>query len=184
MQIKTIKVGSLQTNCYVIVDEKSKEAVIIDPGDEAEKILPEIDGLNICYIVITHGHYDHIQAVGVVKKQTKAKILMNAKAAYGLKPDQTIKDNDEISFGSIVLKVIETPGHCPGAICLYTDKQLFSGDTLFHSTYGRVDLPGSSPQAMAASLRRLATLPDETKVFPGHGWSTTIGEEKKRGTLG
>lgn len=184
MQIKTIKVGELQTNCYILIDEQSNQAVIIDPGDEAEKILPEIKELSIRYIIITHGHYDHIQAVGFVKNQTKAEVLMNAKAAYGLKPDLTVKDGDEISFGKIVLKVIETPGHSPGAICLYTDKHLFSGDTLFHSTYGRVDLPGSSPQAMAASLKRLATLPDETKVFPGHGWSTTIGEEKKRGTLG
>jgi len=184
MNIQTIKVGSLQTNCYIVSDPVTKEAIVVDPGDEPEEILPEIGSLNIRYIVITHGHWDHIGAVSALKKATKAKVLMQAKATYSLKPDQEIKEGDEVVFGQTKLKVLATPGHSPGGICLYSDKHLFSGDTLFYGTYGRTDLLGSSQKDMEASLKRLATLPDDTIVYPGHGRSTTIKQEKEQGTLG
>ena len=183
MQIKTIKVGSLQTNCYILIDEKSKQAIIIDPGDEAYKILPEIKGLKVPYVVITHGHPDHFGAVDDVLQATKAKLMMNPNDSWFLEPQLPLKDGDEVEFGHIVLKVIHTPGHSQGGICLYTPGHLFSGDTLFSTTYGRVDLPGSSPAAMRKSLEKLSTLPDETIVYPGHDETTTIGLEKKRGTL-
>jgi len=161
----------LQTNCYVLVDDQTQEAVVIDPGDEAEKILPELNGLKIKMILLTHGHYDHVGALKEVLQATSAPLR---------------KEEDEISFGSETLAVIKTPGHTSDGVCFYSKKHnyLFAGDTLFYQTYGRTDLPTSSPREMVLSLKRLAELPNETKVFPGHGWSTTIKQEKEFGTIG
>ncbi|MFH1826328.1 MAG: MBL fold metallo-hydrolase [bacterium] len=184
MKIKIVKVGSLQTNCYIVSDESTNEAIVIDPGDEAAKILPNLKGLKVRYIIITHAHPDHFGALDAVKHATKAKLLMHPADEWFFKPDQELSEGDEIKFGHIDLHVIHTPGHSPGGICLYTDGHLFSGDTLFSTTYGRIDLPGGSPHQMRESLKRLAGLPDETIVYPGHDETTTIGLEKERGTLG
>jgi hydroxyacylglutathione hydrolase len=184
MQIKTIKVGDLQTNCYIVIDEKNKEAVVIDPGDEAPKILPEIRGLKVRYIILTHGHPDHFGAVDEVKTATGAPFLMSSEDSWFFKPDQELKEGDQIKFGNLALKVMSTPGHTKGCVCLYTNGHLFSGDTLFSEGCGRTDLPGGSTQEMRKSLKRLSTLPDETLVYPGHDESTTIRTEKERGTFG
>lgn len=184
MQIKTIKVGSLQTNCYVVIEEKSKEGVVIDPGDEALRILAEIKDLKIRYIILTHGHPDHFGAVEELKRKTGAPLLMNPEDSWFVKPDQELKEGNEIKFGSLVLKVMHTPGHSKGSICLYIDGHLFSGDTLFCSGCGRTDLPGASREEMRKSLKKLSFLPNETRVYPGHGEPTTIGKEKERGTFG
>jgi len=173
----------LQTNCYIVVDEKSTEAIIIDPGDEAAKILPNLAGLSIRYIVITHGHPDHFGALDEIKKQTRVPVLIHPDDNWFIEGDNNLKDGDEIKFGSLTLKVIHTPGHSQGSLCLYLPGHLFSGDTLFSTTHGRVDLPGSSPRAMRQSLKTLAALPDDTIVYPGHDETTTIGQEKERGTL-
>ncbi|MBU0502201.1 MAG: MBL fold metallo-hydrolase [bacterium] len=185
MKVKNIKVGGLQTNCYILVDEKSNEAVVIDPGDEAGLILPEIAGLKVKYIILTHGHYDHVGGVLELKAETQALVLMNDQDNWAFKAEQNFKDGDEIKFGSEKLKVIATPGHTAGCVCFYSaaNNSLFSGDTLFYNTYGRVDLQSSSPRDMVVSLKKLATLPDETEVFPGHGQPTTIKQEKEIGTL-
>jgi len=161
----------LQTNCYVLVDEQTQEAVVIDPGDEPEKILPELKGLKINMILLTHTHYDHVGALKEVLKSTGAPLR---------------KNEDPISFGQETLTVIKTPGHTSDGVCFYSKKHnyLFAGDTLFYGTHGRTDLPTSSPREMVLSLRRLADLPDETKVFPGHDVPTTIKQEKEFGTLG
>ena len=184
MLIKTIKVGDLQTNCYIVIDEKSREAVVIDPGDEASKILSAIKDLKVRYIILTHGHPDHFGAMDVLKKATRAPLLMNSEDGWFFKPDQELREGDEIRFGELVFKVLHTPGHSKGGICLYSDGFLFSGDTLFSQGCGRIDLPGGSREEMEKSLKRLASLPDETQVFPGHDELTTIREEKERGTLG
>ncbi len=184
MKIKIIKVGSLQTNCYIVSEEKSNQAMVIDPGAEAEKILLAIKDLNICAIVITHGHPDHFGGLDQIKQATNAPIYMNPEDNWFLVPEKELKDNDELKCGDLNFKIIHTPGHTPGCICLYTKGHLFSGDTLFYDTYGRVDLPGSSPKKMKQSLKRLGTLPDDTVVYPGHGDSTTIKDEKERGTIG
>ncbi len=184
MQIKIVKVGSLQTNCYIIIDEKSREAVVIDPGDESHKIIPEIKGLKIRCIILTHAHPDHFGAVDEIKKITGAPLLMNPEDNWFFKPDKEIKEGDEIKFGGLTLKVLHTPGHSKGSVCLYIDGHLFSGDTLFSEGCGRTDLPGGSMADMRKSLKRLSTLPDDTKVYPGHDESTTISREKERGTLG
>jgi glyoxylase-like metal-dependent hydrolase (beta-lactamase superfamily II) len=181
MLIKTIKVGVLRTNCYIVVDEKSGEAVVIDPGDEAAKILPEIKGLKVRAIIVTHGHLDHFGAASAIKQQTGAPLLMHPADDWFIVPDQNI--GDKVVFGSITLDVIPTPGHSQGGFCLYTKGFLFSGDTLFADTYGRTDLPGGSEADMLNSLKKLAQLPDDTQVFPGHGNATSIALEKERGTL-
>ncbi|MBU0672411.1 MAG: MBL fold metallo-hydrolase [Candidatus Margulisbacteria bacterium] len=190
MEIKTIKVGSLQTNCYVIVDEESNEAVVLDPGDESAKIVPEIKNIKVRFIILTHGHPDHFGALDKLKEVTGAPLLFNVQDSWFAKPDQDLHEGDEVKFGSIVLKVLHTPGHSQGSICLFlpagrhgTKGHLFSGDTLFSTTWGRTDLPGGSPAEMRKSLSRLALLPDETIVYPGHDETTTIGQEKERGTL-
>lgn len=184
MLIKTIKVGSLQTNCYILSDEATREAVVIDPGDEAKLILPALQGLKVKAIVLTHGHPDHFGAVAEVKKATGAPLLMNWDDGWFLKPDGQLNEGQEIAIGKTLIKVIATPGHSLGSVCLLVDDQLFSGDTLFADTYGRTDLPGGSEKAMQKSLRKLAALPIATPVYPGHGEATTIGQEKERGTLG
>lgn len=184
MLVKTIKVGALQTNCYIVIDEKSREAAVIDPGDEVSKILPEIKDLKVRYIILTHGHWDHLGAIDKVKKETRAPILMNPQDGWAIKPDQALKDGDEVKIGNLVFKVLHTPGHSMGSICLFRDGYLFSGDTLFAWGCGRTDIPGASIQEMKKSLKRLSVLPDETQVFPGHEESTTIRDEKERGTFG
>lgn len=184
MIIKTIKVGDLQTNCYIVIDEESREAAIVDPGGEASKILPEIKGFKIRYIILTHGHPDHFGAIDELKKATQAPVLIHPADSWFIKPDRELKDGDEIKFGGLSLKVIHTPGHSKGGICLYGNGYLFSGDTLFSEGFGRTDLPGGSRDEMKRSLKRLSALPDETLVYPGHDESTTIKKEKERGFLG
>jgi glyoxylase-like metal-dependent hydrolase (beta-lactamase superfamily II) len=184
MQIKVVKVGSLQTNCYVVIDELSKEAIIIDPADEAAKISPLLAGLTVPYIIVTHGHPDHFGALDELKKITGAQFLAHQVDNWFYRPDRSINEGDKIRFGQIELTVYHTPGHTGGGICLYTPGHLFAGDTLFLHTYGRTDLPGGSEVTMQKSLSRLAKLPGETIVYPGHGQNTTIAEEKEYGTLG
>lgn len=170
MQIKVVKVGGLQTNCYIVSDERTREAIVIDPGDDAEKIKAALPGLKVKYIVITHGHYDHVGALGEIIQATKAPVLK-----FPI---------DAVRFGGLSFLVLHTPGHTKDSICLYAPGHLFSGDTLFSAAYGRTDLPGGSPQEMRLSLKGLAGLPDDTIVYPGHDETTTIGLEKERGTLG
>jgi hydroxyacylglutathione hydrolase len=212
MIIKTIQVGELRTNCYIVASDRAKKlssrrrgkgagtrkAVIIDPGDEAEKIIDIIDSekLEPILIVNTHIHPDHVGAnfrlaerynivaaagrdgidfVEGIKKYFEEFAGMRIES-LGIK--RSLKDGDTIKAGDITLKVIETPGHSKGSLCLYADGVLFSGDTLFAGTYGRTDIPGGSEDEMQRSIARLMELPDDTIVYPGHGRSTTISEER------
>jgi len=184
MKIKTIKVSILRTNCYIIIDEPANEAIVIDPGDEADEIIPHLEGLKVKYIVITHGHWDHVGAVEEIKKFTNAPVAMSLGDDWFALPDKELKDGDILTIGQLKFKVIHTPGHSKACICLYTTGHLFSGDTLFAGTCGRMDLPGGSQTDMVKSLKRLTNLPDDTIVYPGHGETTTIAQEKERGTLG
>lgn len=189
MLIHTLKVGSIDTNCYIIEDESSKEALVIDPGDDAEKILKLIKErrLKPRFMVITHGHFDHMGANRELKNTLKIPLLMHEKDTFGLAvvnsplPDNFLIGGEEIKFGNSSFKVIHNPGHTPGGISLYCEKEkvLFSGDTLFYRTWGRTDLPYSSQIDMIISLKKLLKLPSETKVYPGHGKPTTIGDEQK-----
>ncbi|MDD4178959.1 MAG: MBL fold metallo-hydrolase [Candidatus Margulisbacteria bacterium] len=188
MKIHTIKVGPIGTNCYIAEDEASREALIIDPGDEAKKILGFIteNGLKPKYIVITHGHWDHIGGNRELKEKLKIPIYMHKNDIFGLPygdsphPDKFLSEGEFFDVGGLKFEVLHTPGHTPGGISLYNvkEKVLFSGDTLFFGTYGRVDLPYSDEKAMYLSLKKLLALPPETIVYPGHSRPTTIGAEQ------
>ena len=188
MIIHNLKVGVIRTNCYIVEDEKTKEAIVIDPGDNAGQIYDTIkeNKLSVKYIFITHGHFDHITGNRELKEKINAPIFghKNDLFAYPLTdsplPDHNLEEGDTMAFGDLSFKVIHNPGHSPGGISLYSEKEkvIFTGDTLFLETYGRVDLPHSSPKDMEASLKKLLSLPPETRVYPGHGDPTTIGDER------
>ncbi|MFO7708938.1 MAG: MBL fold metallo-hydrolase [Desulfobacterales bacterium] len=186
MIIKQIRVGAMDNFCYLVGCPRTHKAVVIDPGAEPERILAqaEAEGLTIEAIVNTHGHGDHTAAGPALKVLTGARIIMHALDAVGPLPvDERIPGDQELRVGEIVLEVLHTPGHTPGGICLYGNGQLFTGDTLFVGDSGRTDLPGGHRPTLAASIRRLMRLPEETVVWPGHDYgptpSSTIGWEKR-----
>jgi hydroxyacylglutathione hydrolase len=172
MEIKLLVVGPLLTNCYLVVSEK--ELLIIDPGGERREILPEAEKTKakVKYIVDTHGHPDHIFANEEIRKETGAKILIHEaeKDFIKFRVDKFLKDGDEIKIGDSVLKVLHTPGHTKGSICLLAKDFIFTGDTLFKDGYGRTDLPGGSQEDLERSLEKLKKIlkPGMT-VYPGHG---------------
>jgi glyoxylase-like metal-dependent hydrolase (beta-lactamase superfamily II) len=195
-------VGVLGCNCSIIGDEGSREALVIDPGDEIERILSLLDKhqLKLKQIIVTHAHIDHVGGAMKLKKATGAPIVLNKndyallkmldlQAAWiGAAPpgpveiDQSLGDQDAIRCGTIHGVAMHTPGHTEGSMCLYfpSEQKLIAGDTLFAGSIGRTDLPGGSFNKIITSLHdRVLTLPDETVVVPGHGALTTIGEERQ-----
>ncbi len=206
MILKTIVVGPLQCNCIILGCEDTREAVIVDPGDEAERILKYITQhkLRIQRIIHTHAHVDHLGGTYAIQKATHSEILFHQddlplfehlesqalmfelEIEPPSKVDKFIGEGDAISCGMYTLRVIHTPGHSPGSVCFYLFSEdekrhiLFSGDTLFFGGIGRTDLWGGSFEQLMASVKdKLFILPDETIVYPGHGQITTIGEEKQ-----
>lgn len=199
-----LPVGMLACNCSVLGDEKTGEAVVIDPGDEIERVQEILrrHRLSVRYIVATHAHIDHVGGIEALKKATGAAVLMNEgdlplyqnlalQAAWlGVFPpatvevDQFLKDGDNLKWGSHALQVMHTPGHSPGSLCLHLPGELqtiFSGDTLFQESIGRTDLWGGSFDQIIRSIKTvLLPFPDATRVFPGHGPATTIGDERER----
>jgi len=200
MLIERMVVGMLQSNCYLVACEDTKEGIIIDPGGDGPLILDRVKelGLTINYIVNTHGHIDHIAANRPVKEGTGAQLAIHQDDAEWLVTDQgsyarmlgvsspgpaadvLLKEGDEILFGNESLEVIHTPGHSRGGISLVGDGIVFCGDTLFASGVGRVDLPGGSWEILMDSIKtRLFSLNDDTVAYTGHGAPTTIGREKR-----
>ncbi len=200
MHLETLVVGRLAANCYLLGCEETKEAIVVDPGGEAEVINDRIaaGGWKVKYIVNTHAHMDHTAANGAVKQFTGAPLLIHAADAptlahlgkrsflyAGADPtpvpaDRVLQDGEEIAWGKLSARVIHTPGHTPGGICLYVGSLLFAGDTLFAGSVGRSDFPGGSHKDLIDSIKqKLLILPDETEVYPGHGPSTTIGWERQ-----
>lgn len=202
MIFETIVVGQLGVNCFILADPETKDGVVVDPGDESGAILELVraKGVKVKYILNTHGHFDHIGGNLKLVEATGATLMIHrgdepflSRASlsarnYGLKADDSpspaayLEDGQSITFGSIELKVIHTPGHTPGGVCLHIPSEgvLISGDTLFAESIGRTDLPGGSTEQLVTSIRtKLLVLPDETRVYPGHGPATTIAHEKR-----
>lgn len=193
-------VTSFATNCYVLGCSESKEGIIIDPGGEANRILDVVQkhGLRIRYIINTHAHVDHIGANGLLKEATGATLAIHPADAESLKnpmqsllaltgklkpsppPDMLVNEGDIIKAGSLEVEVIHTPGHTPGGISLKVGPNLFTGDSLFAGSIGRTDFPGGSYKTLIESIAcKLLRYPDATIIYPGHGPSSTIGEERK-----
>jgi glyoxylase-like metal-dependent hydrolase (beta-lactamase superfamily II) len=198
--IKELVVGPLMANCFICGCSKTKEAVVIDPGGDADTILLSLadSKLKVKYIINTHGHFDHVSANGKMKDATGADILIHpldapmleklssSAAFFGVSVensppcDQTLEEDDTVSFGDITLKVIHTPGHTPGGISLYTNGIVFVGDTLFAGSIGRTDFPGGDFNTLISSIKtKLFNMEDDMRVFSGHGPETSIGVEKR-----
>jgi len=201
--IRQMQVSSMAVFAYLVGDSDTGEALVIDPADNIDGILTTAakNNLQIKYIVNTHGHVDHISGNKEMKAKTGAPIIIHEGDAFMLghtppmllqmfgaedspPADMTVKDGDTISIGNISLKVIHTPGHSPGGMCLYIKGFVFTGDTLFVESVGRTDLNGSSASQLFTSIReKLFALPDDTQVLPGHNYgrtnTSTIGHEKK-----
>jgi hydroxyacylglutathione hydrolase len=203
MQVRQFTVGKLYTNCYLACCEQTKKAIIIDPGFddrvEAERIFKSVEAnsLTLKFIVNTHGHPDHTCGNGLVKERFNVPILIHEYDAHMLgrlgkitaealgfesfspQADRLLHDGDTVEFGETILKILHTPGHSRGGITLLGKKEAFTGDTLFAGSIGRTDFPESSESDMNSSLKKLASLSHNFVVYPGHGPTTTIGEEKK-----
>ena len=205
MILKTLKLRiehlNLVTNCYVVMDEETKEAMVIDPGAESQKIIEMLDILDakLKYIFLTHCHADHIGAINDVKQAKGGKILVSREDSQGLydetisltyyaetpnpelEADSRVDDDDLIHLGNLEFRVIATPGHTKGGLCLYcpSEEMIFTGDMIFSSTWGRTDLPtGSIEDIMDSIINKILVLPNNTIMYPGHGKSTLIKEEK------
>ena len=193
MIIKKLLAGVYGANCYILFDEEAKEAVVLDPGGDVDDIEKELNRLQakVKYIVLTHGHFDHTTGVDRLKAVTNATVaigkndndmILKEVQYYGPLieggADITLCDGDILEFGKHSIKVIETPGHTPGGICLLVENHLFTGDTLFKRSIGRSDLTGGNHETLIRSIKeKLAILPKNTIVYPGHGPSSTIGDE-------
>lgn len=189
MKIAVMQLGSYGTNCYIVWDEVTKNAAVIDPGDEAPSVLQTLqkEGLHLQMILLTHAHFDHIGAVDAIQAATGCKIYLH-KADLTLPPEMTgttphptdfYGEGDTVTLDSIVFHVLHTPGHTPGSVCLIADDVMFSGDTLFAGSCGRTDFPGSSWMQMESSLRKLYNLSGDYTVLPGHMGSSTLERERK-----
>lgn len=198
MLIKNLVVGPLEVNCFIVADERTKEAMVIDPGDEPDRIIDIIkeNNLKVKYIVCTHAHFDHVGGITEIKDETEAKIVihqeerelynsaMDQAAFWGYElaplpePDMFVNEGDKIEVGHLSFEVFHSPGHSPGGLCLYGENVVFTGDTLFAGSVGRTDFYGGDLNKLKKSFSRLMLLPPDTKVFAGHGPSSTIRSEK------
>ena len=192
MNIKKTVLGVYQENAYIVIDEESKDALIIDPGDEGSELVAYLKKLkvNLKAVLLTHGHVDHVGAVDAVRdafsipvyiSEVDMKYIEQRKTAFGKmrKADFFLKEGDEFLFAGRKIRILETPGHSKGSLSFLIEGVLFSGDVLFQNSVGRTDLPGGDMDELLSSIRnKLLILPENTRVMPGHGPETTIGMEK------
>lgn len=198
MFLRNIIVGPLQVNCFTVADEITKEAMIIDPGDEPDRILELIreNNFKVKYIVCTHAHFDHVGAITEIKDETEAKIVIHKDESeiyegardqaafwgYELEPlpepDMFVDEGDKLEIGNLKFEVFHSPGHSPGGICLYGEGVVFSGDTLFAGSVGRTDFYGGDINKLKKSFKRLMSLDPDIKVLAGHGPTSSIKQEK------
>jgi glyoxylase-like metal-dependent hydrolase (beta-lactamase superfamily II) len=197
MRVRRLTLGMLDTNCWLADDGAGGPVIVIDPADGAAEILAAVDDVPVASVVLTHGHFDHIGAVREVLAATGAPLLVHEMDAHSITTatgsggtpfgfdvsapaaDERLVGGDVVTAGAISLTVLHTPGHTPGSMCLLGEGHLFSGDTLFAGSIGRTDFAGGDMAAMRRSVARLAELPDEVRVHPGHGPETTIGRERR-----
>lgn len=201
MQVDCLTLGPFGSNCYLVLHEQTGDALVIDPGSEPETILDNIArrGANVVAYPLTHGHIDHVYALAAVLDRHPAPVGLHPRdAAWAFternlippfpsvprapaRIDRDWAEGQTWTDGGLTYRVIECPGHSPGGVSFYFPREgvLFSGDTLFQQSVGRTDLPGGDPRLLAASLKKLLALPDETVVYPGHGPETTIGDERR-----
>jgi glyoxylase-like metal-dependent hydrolase (beta-lactamase superfamily II) len=204
LKVTRLKLGPLETNCWIVSDDGQGPSVVIDPADDPEAIIDALGGSVVSAIVLTHRHFDHIGAVREVIAATGAPLLCHALDADGLltshgtggalfgfeitspRPDRLLRDGDVIEAGEVTLSVLHTPGHTPGGICLFAQDSsggpphLFAGDTVFAGSVGRTDFEGGDSRALSRSIAgKVAPLPEDTIVHPGHGPDTTVGRERR-----
>ena len=194
MKVIRSVLGELETNCYILLDEETMEAAVIDPADEAETIRDTLEGLGakLRYILLTHGHRDHTLAAPELHRlYPEAAVYIHPKdkgvvGIYRYPMEEKIgpelkfyDDGDTLPLGKLTVEVLTTPGHTGGSVCLKCGDALFTGDTLFAGSMGRIDLPGAEPQNMMKSLARLAKLPGDYQVYPGHMGTTTMARERQ-----
>jgi len=202
VRVHVLEVGPLAVGCYIVEHVASRKAAVIDPGDDGEAILGEIGrlGVSVDRILLTHGHFDHVGAVGLLREKTGAKVhiheadveqMKSAKRQgllFGLRipdtppPDVLVGEGDRVTFAALEFLVSHTPGHTPGCVSyiLETEKMAFIGDLIFAGSIGRTDLPGGDYDTLIRAVReKIFVLPDDTTLFPGHGPATTVGEEKR-----
>ena len=198
MNVQTLTVGAFQENCYLVVDERSRKAVIVDPGSEGERLVEAVDksGATLEAVWITHAHVDHVGAIAAVKRRWDVPVYLHPldrrlyEAAplqaevYGLPfeppsapPDREFSDGQSLKVGDIEFTVMHCPGHSPGHVVIHGHGVALVGDCLFAGSIGRTDLPFSNPPELASSLEKISALPPETVVYPGHGMDTTIAQE-------
>lgn len=189
LHIETYPLGSYQTNCYIVYEDESPDCIVIDPGFEPDTVLLAIKGLkkNLAAILLTHGHFDHVGAVKLLAADTDCKVYIHENdlslpatlTAGPLYYTHTYGEGDTLKIAGVTIRVLHTPGHTPGCVCLLAEDNLFSGDTLFRDSCGRTDLPGGNGAELFKSLRRLAALPGDYRVLPGHGMESTLEEERE-----
>ena len=199
MQVQTFTVGAFQENCYLLVDDRTNRAVIVDPGGEGERLVEAVDksGATLEAVWITHAHVDHVGAIASIKQRWNVPVYLHPldrrlyEAAgrqaqvYGVQfeepppPDREFSDGQHVKVGDVELSVMHAPGHSPGHVVIHGDGIALVGDCLFAGSIGRTDLPFSDPPQLAASLAKISALAPETVVYPGHGMDTTIAEERK-----
>lgn len=201
MRMSKLVVGPVATNCYIVSDENTKEAFIIDPGAEPDRIIEKVKETEVSVkaILLTHGHFDHISAVNELKREFGVDVYIGQEDAdlmadmelnvsymfgmpYAARADKILKDGDVLEIAGFSIKVLFTPGHTKGGICFYLEKEnvAFSGDTIFQQSVGRTDFPTGSARVLSESIKnKLFILPEDLQLFPGHGDSTTVGYEKK-----
>ena len=193
MKVKMMQVGPIGTNCYILEDETAQKAAVIDPGDEPEEIAQILrdDGVEVEYILLTHGHYDHTTGVPGLKEQfPDAQVYIHKADANGagstlfplagqVKDLHNYQEGDTLALGGLTISVMETPGHSPGSVTLQVEDVLFTGDTLFCGSCGRTDLRGGSYEQIMASLKRLGELEGDYRVCPGHDFATTLEQERQ-----
>ncbi len=181
IRIEKLSLGPFGTNTYLLICQKTRNSLIVDAPGEADKVLKRLEGTQPRYILMTHNHMDHVEALADLKSALNVPLAAHADDAAGLpvKPEQYLEDGDTITFGDIQLRVLHTPGHTPGSLCFLTGNYLISGDTIFPGGPGKTWSPADFKKIVASLTAKIFSLPDDTEVYPGHGDGTVIKKEKQ-----